>query len=98
MAIFLIILNRRLNGLPLTEWGRAFFSLFIATAIAGLSGYGISWGWERFIGSQNLLFLAIEISLSVITIVAIFAAIATQMKLPELDILVNRIAQKIKRK
>jgi putative peptidoglycan lipid II flippase len=98
MAVFLIILNRRLNGLPLAEWGRTFLSLLGATSVAGLSGYALSWGCERLIGSQSLFLLVIQLGLATVTTLAIFGTIASQMKLPELDILMNRISQKFKRR
>jgi putative peptidoglycan lipid II flippase len=97
MTVFLIILDRRLNGLPLKEWGSTFLRLLVATSIAGLSGYGLSWGCERLIGSQNLFLLTIQLGLATVVTVLIFGAIAIQMKLPELDILINRISQKFKR-
>ena len=98
MAVFLIILNRRLNGLPLAEWGSTFLRLLGATSIAGLSGYAVSLGCERLIGSQNLFLLIIQLGLAIIVTIGIFGSIASQMKLPELDILMSRISQKIKRK
>lgn len=95
MSVFIWILNRRLNGLPLLQWGKDFAGLIVATAVAGLASYGVSQGWERAIGNGNLLLLLVELSISSAVAIAIFGLIAMQLKLPELNMLTNRIRQKL---
>ena len=97
MNTFLWILHRRLNGLPLWQWGQDLMGLSVATAVAGLASYGISQGWERLIGSGNLLLLFLELSLASGVAIAIFALIAMQLRLPELNLLTSRIRQKLGR-
>ncbi|MEM6612807.1 MAG: murein biosynthesis integral membrane protein MurJ [Cyanobacteria bacterium P01_C01_bin.72] len=95
MVLFLIILHRRLNGLPLLRWSKDILGLFVATAIAGLASYGISQGWERAIGNNNLLLLLLELSLASGVALIIFALIAMQLRLPELSLLTSKIRQKL---
>ncbi len=98
MAIFLWILHRRLHGLPLIEWGFVLLGLVFASCLAGLGSWGVSWGFERFLNSSNFLILFLQVCLASIVAFAIFALVAMQLKLPEVDILTTRIRQKFKRR
>ena len=95
IAIFLYILNRRLNGLPLVEWGLGLLGLIFASILADLGSWGVSWGWERFIGNSNLLFLLLQLSLSTLVAFSLFALVAIQLKLPEVNMLATRLRQKL---
>ncbi len=97
MAIFLWILNRRLHGLPLKEWGMSLLSLTGISAIAGLGSWGISWGWDKLFGSGNLGLQLIQLSLGMGVACAIFLLLAMQLNLPEVDMLLARIRQKFKK-
>ena len=97
MSAFLWILHRRLNGLPLLEWGRDLFGLFVATAVAGLVSYGVRLGWENTLGNENLLLLLIELSISSAVAIILFSLIAMQLRIPELNLLTSRIRQKLGR-
>lgn len=97
MAIFLWILNSRLNGLPLGEWGLAIVKLTAASFVAGLGSWLVCFSWEQWIGSSNLLLQLLQLGVSVIIALVIFAIFAMQLKLPEVDILVSRIRQKLGR-
>ena len=64
MTVFIWLLHRRLNGLPLWQWGKNIAGLFMATAVASFASYGVSQGLERSMGNDNLLLLLIELSIS----------------------------------
>lgn len=95
--IFVWILHCRLDGLPLLDWSKNLIALLIASAISGLSSWLVSQGFERTIGSDNLLLLFLELGIATLVAIGIFVAIAMQLKLPELTMLVTRIKQKIGR-
>ena len=97
MGIFLWILHRRLNGLPLLEWGKVLLGLLIASGVASLGSWGFSYGFEQFISNDNLLLLFLELVFSSIVAVGVFVLIAMQLKLPELDMLATRIKHKLGR-
>ena len=97
MAIFIWTLHRRLNGLPLREWSQGIIGLFLATAVAGLASYGTSQALQKMIGNDNLLLLLIELTVSSGVAIIIFGLIAAQLKLPELNMLMSRIRQKLGR-
>ena len=97
ITVFICVINQRLNGLPLLSWSKDLAGLFIATAVAGLASYGLSQGWEKTIGDDNLLLLLGELIACSSVAIAIFALIAMQLKLPELNMLSSRIKQKLSR-
>ena len=97
MSIFLYILHHRLRGLPLLRWGLDLLGLIFASFLAGLGSWGVSWGWARFIGDSNFLLLLVQLSLSTLVAFALFAIVAMQLRLPEVDMLATRIRQKFGR-
>ncbi|NES83429.1 MAG: murein biosynthesis integral membrane protein MurJ [Moorea sp. SIO2B7] len=94
MALLLWILNRRLNGLPLQEWGLALLGLTGASIVAGLGSWGVSFSFAQLLGTNNILLQLLQLGTSVIVAFAIFAFLAMQLKLPELDLLLSRIRKK----
>ncbi len=96
MALMLGILNKRLNGLPLGEWGKALLGLVVATVVAGFASWGVSVGFNQLLGSNNLLLQFLELIISTVVAFVIFGLIAMQLKLPEVEILITRIRQKLK--
>ena len=94
---FLWILNRKLNGLPLGEWGVSILGLTGASMVAGLASWGVSYEFQKLLPTQTLLLQIIQLSVAGFVGLAIFAGIATLMKLPEVDIFVARLRQKFNR-
>ena len=97
MIIFLVILNRRLNGLAWGEWLISLLSLTGISAIAGLAGWGVSGQLEKMLGTGNLVLELLQLVLSCAVVVGIFGIFAMQLKLPEVDILTERITKKFKK-
>jgi putative peptidoglycan lipid II flippase len=95
MGAFLWILNRRLNGLPLGEWGIALLQLTAITIVSSLASWSFDWGWEKVIGSNNFLLQLLQFCLAASVALGVFTLLAMQLKLPEVDILVTRIRQKL---
>jgi putative peptidoglycan lipid II flippase len=97
MLIFLVILNRRLNGLPFGEWSISLLSLTGISAISGLAGWGVSGQLEKMLGTGNLVLELLQLVLSCTVVVGIFGIFAMQLKLSEVDILTERITKKFKK-
>ena len=95
MVIFIWLLRDRFNGLPLWEWSKGIFGLFVASAVAGLASYLVSQGFEKTIGNDNLFALIVELGISSSVAIIIFGLIAMQLRLPELDMLTSKITQKL---
>ncbi|MBD0344669.1 MAG: polysaccharide biosynthesis C-terminal domain-containing protein, partial [Coleofasciculus sp. Co-bin14] len=91
------LLDRKLNGLPLREWSLPIFGLTAISFVAGLASWGVSWGFQQFWSTQALLIQLVQLSIAGIVGLAVFALFAMQLKLPEVDIFVARLRQKLRR-
>ncbi len=97
MIVFLLILDRRLSGLPLGSWGMTLFGLFGATCGGGLFGWLTNQGLQSLWGSEGFWLLLLTVLFSSLVSVSVFLAIAHLLKLPELKMLVDLILAKVKR-
>jgi putative peptidoglycan lipid II flippase len=95
--VFLSVLHRRLNGLPLREWGIALAGLVCASVLAGLGSWGTGILFANYIGASNFMLVAVQLGVSSLVALTIFILIAMQLKLPELNILIKRLRQKLRR-
>ncbi len=94
LIIFLTILNNRLGGLPLKEWGAALFALTGISFLAGVASWGISWGWQQVYHGDNLGLQLLQLMVCVGVAFGVFLTLSIQLKLPEVDLLLSRIRQK----
>jgi putative peptidoglycan lipid II flippase len=92
--LFLLLLDRKLNKLPLQQWSLPILSLTAASFLAGLASWSILWGCQHLWGSKGLLLQLLQLSLSGIVGLGVFAAIAAQMKLPEVELFMSRLRQR----
>ncbi len=90
-------LNRKLNGLPFREWSLPLLGLTVGSVFAGLASWGVDWGLDKVWSNQSLLVHLVQLSLAGIVGLGVFALFAAQLKLPEVDIFVSRIRQKLGR-
>nr|WP_149977579.1 murein biosynthesis integral membrane protein MurJ [Microcystis aeruginosa] len=98
MGIFTVILNRRLGGLPLGEWGLSLLGLTVITMLSGVASWGASWGWEKVFGAGNIFLQLLQLGLASTVAVGLFLLGAMLLKLPELDLLISRVRQKLLKK
>lgn len=91
------VLNRRLNGLPLRQWGGITVGLALGSAIAGLASWGTLQATEHFWHSDGWLVLLLQLCFAAAIGLGVFALIAAQLKLPEVDLLVDRVRQRFGR-
>lgn len=96
-VMLLVLLDRKLNGLPWLEWLLPFGTLAAGSAAAGLASWGTLWGTQRLLGSEGLLVLLLQLAIASLVGLGVFAAIATQLKIPEVDIFADRLRQKFRR-
>ncbi|MBE9227704.1 murein biosynthesis integral membrane protein MurJ [Phormidium sp. LEGE 05292] len=90
-------LHQKINGLPMKTWAIKIGALGGASVFTGVVSWTVSWGFQRVIPNQNLLTQLIELTIASLVGLAFFAFFATKLKLPEVDILVSRIKQKLGR-
>jgi putative peptidoglycan lipid II flippase len=96
-TIFLVILNKRLRGLPWADLGFPLFGILGATAISGCVAWSIGQVWQRNL-PDNLISLLAELVVAGGLGLLLFGIISTQIGIPEVDILIGRIRQKIRKK
>ena len=97
LIIFLMILNNRLGGLPLKEWGSLLLALTGISLISGLASWGVSFGWEKLLGNSNHLGLQLlQLMVSVGVALGIFLILSIPLKLPEVDLLISRVRGKLR--
>jgi len=97
MGVMLWVLNRRLNGLPLLQWGKILLTLIGGTILAGVGSWGSNQLWEQWLGYNNLFLEIGQIIFPSAVALILFFMVANRLQLPELNILLNRIRTKIKR-
>jgi putative peptidoglycan lipid II flippase len=97
MVIMLWILNKRLQGLPLGEWTLAFLGLTGASIAAGIASWGVNLGFLSLWEINNFWLQLLNLSLSFLVGLLIFALITMKLNLPEMDILLSRIRDKFSR-
>lgn len=99
VIMLLLVLNRRLNGLPLIEWSLPILGLGAASVAGGITSYAALQVMQGFLdGRENLLILLLELTASSLIGLGIFSAIASIMKLPEVDMFTSRLRQRFLKK
>jgi putative peptidoglycan lipid II flippase len=94
-GIFLFLLNRRLGGLPWADLAFPLFGLFGASSIGGCAAWAIGQVWQRNLPA-NFFSTAGQIVVAGGVGLGLFAIISTQIGVPEIDILMDRIRRKLR--
>ncbi len=98
MVMLLWFLNRKLNGLPLREWGMPLGALTGGSVIAGVVCWLTNWQLQQMFGTEGLLIQLMQLCLSALVGLALFGIFASKLNLPEVDIFLTRIKQKFGKK
>jgi putative peptidoglycan lipid II flippase len=96
MVMLLYLLDRKLNGLPWQEWIWPFLSLTVGSLVAGLASWGTFQGCQH-LGTGGLLVQLVQLCLAGLVGLGFFAAIASRLNLPEVDIFVLRLRQRLRK-
>ncbi|MBD2121255.1 MULTISPECIES: murein biosynthesis integral membrane protein MurJ [Trichocoleus] len=94
----LVILHRRLHGLPWRELGWPILGLSLGSAIAGGSSWATLRACEHFLGTEGIMTQLLELTTAGSVGLAVFALFATQLRLPEVDLFIDRIRQRLLRR
>jgi putative peptidoglycan lipid II flippase len=97
MAMLLWLLDRKLSGLPWRDWGTPFVLLVIGSGVSGLLCWGTRVGLESWLGTEGFFIQLLQISIAGIVGLAGFAGFAIRLNLPEVDLLVGRLRQRLGR-
>jgi putative peptidoglycan lipid II flippase len=94
MVVLLWFLHRKLNGLPWRSWMAPILGLTGASVLTGLASWGVLQGLEQIFAPEGLLIQLVQLCIAGAIGLGIFALLATQLRLPEVDLLINRIRQR----
>jgi putative peptidoglycan lipid II flippase len=97
MVALMVLLDRKINGLPWQDWLKPFVGLTVASAIAAAASWVSLTGLEAGIKAEGLIGVLVELGVSGTIGLLIFGAIVTQLGLPEVNLFVKRIRAKIGR-
>ncbi|MGL4379264.1 MAG: murein biosynthesis integral membrane protein MurJ [Microcoleaceae cyanobacterium] len=98
MVWLIVLLDKRLNGLPWAELGLPFIGLTLASIFTGVVSWGTLKLTQHFLGSNGLILLLIELGIASLAGLGIFALLVIKLKLPEVDMFVERISQRFRKK
>lgn len=94
MLLLLWLLDRKLNGLPWREWSLPILGLTGGSFVAGLASWGTLWGSQQIWSSEGLLMQLLQLSVSGLVGIGVFALFVTRLNLPEVDIFVLRLLKR----
>ncbi|NET53048.1 MAG: lipid II flippase MurJ, partial [Merismopedia sp. SIO2A8] len=97
MIALLWFLDRKVRGLPWRRWFGPVLLLMVASAIAGLAAWGSRLGLEYLLGTEGFIPHLAQLCGAGLAGLIVFGAIATQLGLPEVNMLTQRIHQKLGR-
>lgn len=97
MLLLFWMLDRKLHGLPWLEWSLPILALTGSSFLAGLASWGSLWGIQQFWHDDGFKEQLVQLTLAGGVGIGVFALIAMQMKLPEVDVFMSRIRQKLGR-
>ncbi len=97
MGMLLWLLDRKLNGLPWREWGSPFILLVFGSGLSGLMCWATRWGLESWLGTEGFLIQLVQITIAGFIGLVTFVGFATRLNLPEVDMLVSRLRQRLGR-
>lgn len=93
-----IVLDRKLNGLPWLEWGRSIAVLTVLSVLTGLTAWGSRLGLEQVLGIEGFINRLVQLAIAGSAGIAVFAAGAFFLRIPEATMLVNRIMSRFRRR
>ncbi|MEO1208526.1 MAG: murein biosynthesis integral membrane protein MurJ [Cyanobacteria bacterium J06638_20] len=98
MVVMLWVLHRRLNGLPLMQWGRITLLITIGSGLSGAIALFTLRLTESWLGTEGFLILLAQLAIAGAAGFLVFFVYAKQLRLPELEVFVDRIMQKLSRR
>jgi putative peptidoglycan lipid II flippase len=93
----LYFLHQRLNGLPLLEWSYSIFGLTASSILAGTASWFVSNAIANLSGLNGFLLALLQLSIAGSIGLGVFALLASQLRLPEVDLFTDRIRQRFRR-
>ena len=97
VVVLLILLDRKIGGLPWLDWARPLVMLLVASLISGTVAWGSRLGLEALLGTQGFLPSLITLTLAGSASVVVFGAVAIGLGIPEANQLLNQLHRRLLR-
>ncbi|PPT05224.1 peptidoglycan lipid II flippase MurJ [Geitlerinema sp. FC II] len=97
MVALLVLLDRKINGIPWREWATPVVWLTLLSVVSGFAGWGAFALMQRSVVETGFLLLLLELAIAGFVGLGLFGLVVTRMGLPEVDLFVRRIRQKLGR-
>lgn len=97
MVVMLVLLDRKIDGLPWLDWTRPVALLILASLISGAAALGVRLGLEHWMGTQGFFVNLLILCLAGAVGVGIFAATAIALQIPEAHQLIQRLRSRFGR-
>jgi putative peptidoglycan lipid II flippase len=91
MIMLLYLLDKKLGGLPWGEWSLPFLGLTSGSFLTAFVTLATLQGCQRVLGTEGLVIQLVQLSVASFVGLGVFALFVSQMKLPEVDMFVDRI-------
>lgn len=94
----IVLLDRKLNGVPWLRWGRPIALLTGLSAITGLAAWGTRWGLEQLLGVEGFFNRLGQLTIAGAIGLVVFSLGTLALRIPEATELVNRVAGRFRRR
>jgi putative peptidoglycan lipid II flippase len=91
MIMFLYLLDKKLGGLPWGEWSLPFLGLACGSSLTAFVSLATLQGCQRVLGTEGLVIQLVQLGVASFAGLGVFALFVNQMKLPEVEMFVDRI-------
>ncbi|NEP55351.1 MAG: lipid II flippase MurJ, partial [Moorea sp. SIO3C2] len=98
MVTLLVLLARKINGLPWLEWTKPLVLVFLSSLLSGVAAWGSRWCLEAWLGTDGFLTNLIVLCGAGAISLGVFAIAALSSGIPEAQTLLNQIKAKVLRR
>ncbi|MEM7648457.1 MAG: lipid II flippase MurJ [Cyanobacteria bacterium P01_A01_bin.70] len=93
-----VLLDRKLNGLPWLQWGRTILMLSMLSGVAGLAAWGTRLGLEQVLGIEGFINRLLQLAIASTAGIAVFSLGTVALRIPEATLLVERLTARFRRR
>ncbi|NEP58492.1 MAG: murein biosynthesis integral membrane protein MurJ [Symploca sp. SIO2G7] len=98
MVALLILLSRKIHGLPWLDWSKALLLVFLSSVLSGIAAWASRWGLEHWLGTEGFLVNLTVLCGAGTVSLGIFALAAMALGIPEAKMLVEQLKAKVLRR
>ena len=98
LILMLILLGRKLNGLPWLDWGRPIALLTLSSGAAGIVCWATRYGLEQLLGTEGIGIQLIQLAIAAAVGLGLFAGCAAALGIPDAALLIDRLRQRLLRR